>query len=165
RNADGSPNGLLEGSAVYRVLAYAPPPSDAETIAGLASASATYASLGVGAIREAMISPHHLGVYPTAYAEGRPPSRGRPLIRVPDNIGVDAQTAVIDGLGLHSGFGDDFLRVWGLKFVLDGGVEGGALEAPYANDESQSGHLNWTVDDMVAVMSHAVAGGWRVATH
>src|SRR5262249_9609819 len=27
------------------------------------------------------------------------------------------------------------------------------------------GHLNWTADDMVAVMSSAAATGWRVATH
>jgi predicted amidohydrolase YtcJ len=132
---------------------------------GLESASATYASLGVGTIREAMISPHELGLYQSAYEQGLLSVRARPLIRVPDNIGVDAQNAVIDGLGLHSGFGNDYLRVWGLKFVLDGGVEGGALEAPYANDPAQSGHLNWTVDDMVAVMTHAVSQGWRVATH
>src|SRR5262249_30678127 len=157
--------GLLEGSAVYRVLAYAPPVSDSATLAGLATASATYASLGVGTIREAMISPHELGLYQQAYEQGQLSVPARPLIRVPDNIGVDAQDAVIDGLGIHSGFGDDYLRVWGLKFVLDGGVEGGALEAPYTNDPTQSGHLNWTVDDMVAVMTHAVTQGWRIATH
>jgi predicted amidohydrolase YtcJ len=55
--------------------------------------------------------------------------------------------------------------VRGLKFVLDGGVEGGALEEPYTNDPTQSGHLNWTVDDMVVIISSAVARGWRVATH
>jgi predicted amidohydrolase YtcJ len=53
RNADGTPNGLLEGSAVYRVMAYAPPPSDDDVVKALAHASATYASLGVGTIREA----------------------------------------------------------------------------------------------------------------
>jgi predicted amidohydrolase YtcJ len=83
----------------------------------------------------------------------------------PDNIGVDAQNFLVEGLGMHSGFGDEMLRVWGLKFVLDGGVEGGALEAPYANDQQQSGPLNCTADDMVAVMTRAVANGWRVATH
>jgi predicted amidohydrolase YtcJ len=165
RDPDGSPNGLLEGSAVYRVFAFAPPASDADSVAGLADASATYASLGVGAIREAMISPHEIGLYQTARDRGVLSVRVRPMVRVPDNVGVDAQIQVVDGLGLHSGFGDDLLRVWGLKFVLDGGVEGGALEAPYANDPSQSGHLNWTVDDMTEVMTHAVNQGWRVATH
>jgi predicted amidohydrolase YtcJ len=165
RHADGSPNGLLEGSAVYHVFDHAPPASDRDLVAGLASASATYASLGVGTIREAMISPHELGLYQRAHEHGVLSVRARPLIRVPDNIGVEAQIAVIDGLGIHSGFGDDVLRVWGLKFVLDGGVEGGALESPYTNDPTQSGHLNWTIDDMSTVMAHAVSQGWRCATH
>jgi predicted amidohydrolase YtcJ len=165
RNDDGSPNGLLEGSAVYRVMAFAPPSSDEDALAGLRTASAKYAALGVATLREAMISPHELGLYQIARDRGDLSLRVRPLIQVPAGVGVDAQNAVIDGLGFHSGFGDDELRVWGLKFVLDGGVEGGALEQPYANDPSQSGHLNWTADELVAVMTRAVANGWRVATH
>jgi predicted amidohydrolase YtcJ len=165
RTADGSPNGLLEGSAVYRVLAFAPPATDEVLIDGLRTASAAYAAFGIATIREAMISPHELGVYQTAFERGLMSVRARPLIRVPDNIGIDGQHAVVDGLGMHSAFGDDMLRVWGLKFVLDGGVEGGALEEPYANDPRQNGHLNWTADDMVAVMTNAVAAGWRVGTH
>lgn len=41
---------------------------------------------------------------------------------------------LIRGLGARSGFGDDWLRLWGLKFVMDGGVEGGATQQPYADD-------------------------------
>jgi predicted amidohydrolase YtcJ len=165
RDADGSANGMLEGSAVYRVLAFAPPASDDLLIDGLRTASAAYAAFGVATIREAMISPHELGLYQSCAQRGGLSVRARPLIRVPDNIGVDAQTAVVDGLGMHSAFGDDMLRVWGLKFVLDGGVEGGALEEPYANDSQQNGHLNWATDDLIAVMAHAVANGWRIGTH
>jgi predicted amidohydrolase YtcJ len=147
------------------VLESAPAASDEVVIDGLLSASAAYAALGVASIREAMISPHELGLYQSCAARGALCVRARPLIKVPENTGTDAQAALVDGLGMHSGFGDDLLRVWGLKFVLDGGVEGGALEAPYANDPQQTGHLNWDIDDMVEVVTHAVIGGWRVGTH
>jgi predicted amidohydrolase YtcJ len=50
-------------------------------------------------------------------------------------------------------------------FVLDGGPEGGALDQPYANDPTYTGHLNWEPDDLLAVMSGAVQSGWRVGTH
>jgi hypothetical protein len=50
--------------------------------------------------------------------------RARPLIRVPNDVGPQAAIAMVEGLGVHSGFGDDWLRIWGLKLVLDGGVEG-----------------------------------------
>ena len=60
---------------------------------------------------------------------------------------------------MRSGFGDDWLRIWGLKFVMDGGVEGGALEQPYANDPANSGHLNWDPAVMTRVCTEAVRRG------
>src|SRR5262249_15492628 len=50
-------------------------------------------------------------------------------------------------------------------FVMDGGVEGGALEQPYANDPANAGHLNWEPQAMVEVCTEAVRMGWRVGTH
>ena len=39
---------------------------------------------------------------------------------------ADEGNTFVDGLGARSGFGDDWLRIWGLKFVMDGGVAGAA---------------------------------------
>ena len=91
--------------------------------------------------------------------------RVRPLIRVGNELTADQATALIDGLGARSGFGDDWLRLWGLKFVMDGGVEGGALEQPYADDPANSGHLNWDPAVMTTVCAGAVRRGWRIGTH
>jgi predicted amidohydrolase YtcJ len=147
------------------VLASAPPATPELLVDGLRQASANYAAIGVGTIREALISVDELGVYQTAREAGALSVRVRPLIRVPNDVGVDAATAMIQGLGIHSGFGDNWLRVWGLKLVMDGGVEGGAMEQPYANDAVNSGHLNWDPDSMFQVCLAAVQGGWRVGTH
>ena len=48
---------------------------------------------------------------------------------------------------------------------MDGGVEGGALEQPYADDPGQSGHLNWDPAAMTQVCIEAAGRGWRVGTH
>jgi predicted amidohydrolase YtcJ len=72
---------------------------------------------------------------------------------------------MIDGLGVRSGFGDDWLRIWGLKLVLDGGVEGAAMEQPYTNDPANSGHLNWEPAAMTRVCAEAARRGWRIGTH
>src|SRR5215470_5267862 len=66
RLADGSPSGLLEGGAVYQVAAFAPTPGRAELTDALRSGSAAYAALGVGTIREAMISLDELLAYQDA---------------------------------------------------------------------------------------------------
>src|SRR5258708_13076905 len=48
---------------------------------------------------------------------------------------------------------------------MDGGVEGGALEEPYANDPANSGHLNWDPEVMTRVCTEAVRRGWKIGTH
>jgi predicted amidohydrolase YtcJ len=136
---DGQLNGVLESAAVYRVLAHVPPLPSEALVEGLRQASGAYAALGVGTIREALISVEELGVYQAAWEAGALSVRARPLIRVPNDVGDDAAIALVEGLGVHSGFGDDWLRVWGLKLVLDGGVEGGATDEPYANDPANHG--------------------------
>jgi predicted amidohydrolase YtcJ len=56
RDPDGSPDGLLEGGAVYQVAAFAPAISRQQLADGLRRGSAAYAALGVGTIREAMVT-------------------------------------------------------------------------------------------------------------
>jgi predicted amidohydrolase YtcJ len=165
RQPDGRPDGVLEGGAVWQVAAFAPPPSQAQLAEALGHGSAAYAALGVGTIREAMINTDELLAYQDAAERGTLSVRVRPLIRVGNELTADQATALIDGLGARSGFGDDWLRIWGLKFVMDGGVEGGALEQPYTCDPAQSGHLNWDPAVMTEVCTGAIRRGWRIGTH
>ena len=165
RLADGSRDGVLEGGAVYQVAAFAPGPDRATLAGALETGSAAYAALGVGTIREAMINLDELLAYQDARDQELLNVRVRPMIRVGSELTEDAAIAMIDGLAARSGFGDDWLRIWGLKFVMDGGVEGAALEQPYANDPGNSGHLNWDPAVMARVCAEAVRRGWRIGTH
>jgi predicted amidohydrolase YtcJ len=120
RLADGSRDGVLEGGAVYRVAAFAPGPSRAELAVALGTGSAAYAALGVGTIREAMTTLDDLLAYQDARDRSFLKVRVRPMMRVGAELTTDQAVALIEGLGPRSGFGDDWLRIWGLKFVLDG---------------------------------------------
>jgi predicted amidohydrolase YtcJ len=165
RLADGSRDGVLEGGAVYQVAAFAPAPGRAQLAGALGNGSAAYAALGVGTIREAMITSDELLAYQDAWERGLLSVRARPLIRVGAELSAEQAITLIRGLGARSGFGDDWLRIWGLKFVLDGGVEGGALEQPYADDPANSGHLNWDPAALTRVCTEAARRGWRIGTH
>ena len=165
RLPDGRPSGLLEGGAVYQVAGFAPTPGRAALAEALRQGSAAYAALGVGTIREAMINLEELLAYQDAAEQGLLSVRVRPMIRVGNELSEDQAAALIRGLGARSGFGDDWLRLWGLKFVMDGGVEGGALEQPYADDPRNSGHLNWDPALMTRVCAEAARRGWRIGTH
>jgi predicted amidohydrolase YtcJ len=165
RDADGHLTGVVEGSAVYIVLAHAPPLPTATLVDGLRSASAAYAALGVGSIREALIQAEEWPAYEAASAQGALSVRARPLIRIPDGQTAEAGLAFLDELDSLDRAGDDWLRLWGLKIVFDGGVEGAALEEAYASDPDAYGHVNWEVDTLVRVGAAAVGRGWRIGTH
>jgi len=165
RLPDGQLSGLLEGGAVYQVAAFSPPPSRAALAHGLATGSAAYAAVGVGTIREAMVNLDELLAYQDAARSELLSVRVRPMIRVGNELTEADALAFIRGLAGWSGLGDDWLRLWGLKMVLDGGVEGGALEQPYANDPANSGHLNWDPEVMTRVCTEAVRRGWKIGTH
>jgi predicted amidohydrolase YtcJ len=165
RLPDGQPSGLLEGGVVYQVGAFAPPPTRADLARALGTGSAAYAALGVGTIREAMINLDELLAYQDAARAGLLSVRVRPLVRVDNELSEADALAFIRGLAAWSGFGDDWLRLWGLKMVMDGGVEGGALEQPYDNDPTNSGHLNWDPELMTRICAEAVRRGWKIGTH
>jgi predicted amidohydrolase YtcJ len=162
---DGTPNGVLEGGAAQAIKALVPPPPLAESVDNLAHACAAYAALGVGSIREALLLPEGWEVYQSAWEQGRLPIRCLPLLLVDPFRPQEDRLAFVEGLGARSGFGDDWLRLWGLKFVLDGGVAGAAMEQPFTNNPGYTGHLNWDPDEMTEVVSHALARNWKVATH
>jgi predicted amidohydrolase YtcJ len=165
RLPDGQPSGLLEGGAVYQVGAFAPPPTRADLARALGTGSAAYAALGVGTIREAMVNLDELLAYQEAARSGLLNVRVRPMIRVGNELSEADALAFIHGLAAWSGFGDDWFRLWGLKMVMDGGVEGGALEQPYDNDPANSGHLNWDPEVMARICAEAVGRGWKIGTH
>jgi predicted amidohydrolase YtcJ len=165
RLGNGSRDGTLEGGAVYQVAAFASEPARAKLVGALGTTSAAYAALGVGTIREPLVSLDEFLAYQDARDQELLNVRVRPMIWINSKLTEDAAIALIDGLGARSGFGDDLLRIWGLKFVMDGGVEGAAMEQPYANDPGNSGHLNWDPAAMTRICSEAVRRGWRVGTH
>jgi predicted amidohydrolase YtcJ len=165
RAPDGQLTGVLEGTAVYQMGALVPQPSTTQLAGAIGACSRAYAALGVATIREAMVNLDELLAYGAAARAARLSLRVRPMLRVGNEGDPDAAMAFVHGLGAWSGLGDDWLRIWGLKFVMDGGVEGGAVEEPYVNDPTNTGHLNWDRQAMTRVCTDAVRRGWRIGTH
>jgi predicted amidohydrolase YtcJ len=162
---DGTPNGLLEGSAAQMIKALVPPPPPEESVQNLTDACGIYAALGVGSVREALLLTDGWEVYQSAWEQGRLSIRCLPMLLVDSSWPPEQRLAFVDGLRVRSGFGDDWLRLWGLKFVLDGGVAGAGMEEPFANNPSYTGHLNWDPDEMTEVVAFALSRNWKVATH
>jgi len=164
RRADGAPDGILEGGAQY-ALVRVPQQPIAEQIDGVEQSCRQFTAAGIGIVRDPVVSADGMRLYQAAADAGRLSLRVRPLLLMSPTGSVAERISQLDGFAIRSGFGNDWIKVWGLKFVFDGGPEGGALEEPYANDPAFRGHLNWDPDEMFAVMHAGVQRGWRIATH
>ena len=161
----GGAQGRLEGAAVQAMLRLMPLPSRAAEVDRLGLACAAYSHLGVGAIREALLEPGRLAVYQSAWERGLLTLRCRVLLLVDSTWPLEERLAFLEAQQVSSGFGDDWLRLDGVKLVLDGGVSGAAMEEPYADDPGYRGELKWERAELAEVVEFAVGRGWRVATH
>ena len=167
RFSDGTPNGILiEGPARAPVMKLVPPATPEQLVEGLKLACQEYNSYGISAVRDPMVTRDQMFAYQSLWERGELTVRSRIMLSpVRGAVTVADRIAQIEGFGVRSGFGDDLLKIWGLKFVLDGGAEGGALDEPYLNNPHYSGHLLWTPDDLFKATNTAVRRGWKVGTH
>ncbi len=76
---------------------------------------------------------------------------------------------LIDAWGVKQDEGDDWVRIGGIKLLVDGGFEGGHMSRPYEEPYGEGGkYVGLTVvppADFTAVVKAAHSLGWRVTTH
>jgi predicted amidohydrolase YtcJ len=76
---------------------------------------------------------------------------------------------LIDAWGVKQDEGDDWVRIGGIKLLVDGGFEGGHMSHPYEEPYGEGGkYAGLTVvppADFTAVVKAANSLGWRVTTH
>ncbi|MGW1162079.1 amidohydrolase [Streptomyces sp. NPDC002519] len=165
RDADGRLDGRLIDNAMGLVEQLVPAPDRSRLIDGLRLASGQYAATGIGTVRDCAVSPDDYATLLAAREAGTLHTRVRALISA---IGLTSAAQVEDLLDAMEDWrysSDPWLRVWGVKFVLDGGLEAGATEEPYVCDHTFSGTLTWEPDALVEAVEAAVRRGWRVGTH
>ena len=164
------PNGTLTGelleepawSLVERLI---PPLPFEQQVHDLQQICQLYNVYGIGTVRDPIVTRDQLLVYQALRERGGLTMRCRLMYLIPHGVTIAEQIADIQSLGVRSGFGDDLLKIWGLKTHMDGGGAAGALDRPYSNNPTFSGEVFWKPDDMVEVLNFAVRRGWRVGTH
>jgi predicted amidohydrolase YtcJ len=104
--------------------------------------------------------------------EGRLTARYNIFLRYPDRGSsktADAYIAGLEAQGLKQGQGDKWVRVGGIKLIVDGGFEGGHYFEPYREPYGQGGTYRGVVVTPPAMYNELVdklnARGWNVATH
>lgn len=143
------PNGLFRDRAKQMVLQAIPGLSESQLVDALAIGSRAYNAAGITGIADPGLFPEQLRAYQVAWRTGALTVRSDLLLGAygfaPVEMMADLQDW-IQGYGLHGGFGDDMLRLEGIKFLLDGGVgdRTGRFYEPYLDEPDNYGE--WVVD-------------------
>lgn len=165
RFPDGTPNGILLEAPAWMLVSNLIPQSSTEQLAeNLKQACQVYNALGIGAVRDPIVSRDEFLAYQLLRERGELTVRCQVMFLMPRGP-VASIIADIASLEVRSCFGDDWLRIWGLKTHMDGGAEGAALDQPYTDAPTYSGNLYWKIDDLVEVANYAVRRGWKIGAH
>jgi predicted amidohydrolase YtcJ len=114
RDGRRRPTGILRETAMHAVTAILPRAADADFDAAMAKALAGLAEMGVTSV-------HSMDRARGFASLQRLHSAGRLPIRVTYNLPL-ADLHHAERLGVRSGWGDEWLRIWGVKAFLDGSL-------------------------------------------
>jgi predicted amidohydrolase YtcJ len=114
RNKRGEAVGILRETAMHLVSDLLPPPTESELDVAMAKALAHLAALGVTAVHS-MDSAKGFGSWQRLRNQGRLP------IRITYNLPVN-DLPHAERMGVQSGWGDEWLRIWGVKAFIDGSL-------------------------------------------
>jgi len=114
RDGDGEPTGILRETAIHPASAVVPEPGQADLDRAMARALAGLARLGLTAVHS-MDSAAGFASLQRLHARGRLP------VRVSYNLPL-ADLKHAERMGVRSGWGDEWLRIWGVKAFLDGSL-------------------------------------------
>ncbi|GAA5007854.1 amidohydrolase family protein [Actinopolymorpha pittospori] len=165
RDDHGRLTGRLVDNAQGLVETLLPAPDLASRVEGLRLASHQYAATGIGTARDCLSTLDDLRALRAARDADALGVRVRVLVSAAGAAGVADVREVLDAIEEWRGVDDPWLRVCGVKFLLDGGLEAGATEAPYRGRTDYHGTLLWEPDVLVEAAEAVVRRGFRVGTH
>ncbi len=173
RDADGGFNGELVDNA--RALVKLPPPPKV-TPESIESQMKILNAAGLTGIRipggwspasTDVIGPYRM--FQQLKAQGRLTMRVNYLMRIYDFSSVEKVRDTINSWHVRADEGDEWLRIGGMKTLVDGGFEGGHMREPYAEPYGHGGKFKGievvAPSQYIPVVRELNRLGWRVATH
>ncbi len=159
RDARGVPTGILFEEAVKLVEAIIPEPSP-ETLAN------NFRQIIAGLWRMGLTGVHDFDKRTCFQALQLLRERGDLHFRVVKSIPFELLPQAV-ALGLHSGYGDEFLRIGSVKFFADGalGPHTGAMFEPYVDEPQNRGILMLDSEQLFQQGRLAAESGLSLAVH
>jgi predicted amidohydrolase YtcJ len=170
--ASGELTGHIIGAAAFgRMARLLAPPTRAQEREALRAAVKAYHAAGITSVVEPGLPPEEIAGFQSLWASGELTVRVNAMLRVfPGSTKAELDRALdaIRGLAFTTGFGDEWLRLSGVKFTADGGVETSYLREPFAFTDDPSaprGKPHASPENMLAVGLLAAELGWQMGIH
>ncbi len=170
RDEAGVPTGLFRDRAKELITSHIPEPTENERVAAVEAACRAYNSVGLTGVAEPGLYPQEIRAFDRARREGKLTVRTDMLMAAwgfgaPETEeGLEEQ---FEGLGVGGGFGDDLLRLEGIKLMIDGGMSDRTARMfdPYL-DEPEN-HGTWVVEPrrLVRLIRWVHDLGWPMDIH
>ena len=127
---------------------------------GVALISKMMTRTGITSVGDTLGTPEDL----EAYQDAR--DSGDLLMRIYCFIGWPAIDRMISA-GVRTGFGDEWVRVGGMKQIADGAISGrtARLSEPYIGRPKDYGTFSATEEELYEYGHKAYAAGWQLGTH
>jgi predicted amidohydrolase YtcJ len=169
RDADGEPTGVLHERGklrldTTRVDTVVPPLDESDRLKALSDGLRELHERGITSIHEITRTRDEFADYECLREMGELSVRVVSYVRV-----VEAQATLDDltSVGFRSGYGDDWLRLGGVKVSIDGSCtfKNAAMYEPYPGEPNNTGIVRIAQDELDDVVQAADAAGLAVAVH
>lgn len=159
RDAHGRPTGILFENAISLVSQHIPPFTHEQLVEAMRMAQANCWAVGLTGL-------HDFDGRACFLALQDLHRRGELGLRIYKNMPIHLLDHLI-ALGLQTDFGDEWLRLGGVKIFADGALGGrtALMVEPYENDPTNNGIAVTDKEEMMANVSKASAHGLSVTIH
>lgn len=121
--------GLIQDSELALVYKLQALVDDDTRIHGLNAASTSYASTDIGCVRDCWVPIEDVPILKAVYNAGKLKTRFKGLVSAIGLSSVDEVGKLLDQMEqYHHLQNHPYFSIWGLKFMLDGGVKSSAME-------------------------------------
>lgn len=168
---DGVPNGLLFANAKNLVMPFLPQPTEEEMKRAVKIGMDRLHSFGITSFLEPGLRPWEIGAYQALLEDGALTARVNVMVswygywcayESDEQLAYRAQE-----MGIRSGFGDEWLRLGGLKMALDGGIapHTAFMYEPFEGESEPVDYNRLDIEKLPAYLETAQGFGWDVGIH
>lgn len=169
KNADGEPTGMLEETpAMVLVRKHIPQDGIPEFMEQIKAAFKAFNEVGITSVIDAGTSEDQMVAYQRLKDQGLVTVRTNMMLRaINGDEPEESSLERIDNFPMISGYGDDLLKLQGLKILIDGGIGGrtALLREHYEDDPDDFGLLTVPEDKLQKLVDAANKRGMLCGIH